>query len=454
MMINSSLIFHKFFKSPSPANFAEIMAMWPYLGDESKIIFFLEKSDRKDLCILTHLMNELCVLALENKNPYIRYLAAKEYIFNSIWSNHLDVQVRQIIQNDSHHLIKFLPLENKSSLLGPSKEDFLMLSEHQARLASVKSGEMEGEKFSDLIIHYCSHELLNQKISEKEIYEIVYTYLSSEKFVWRHTHYTNDGWSSYYQSKGLENLWNLAFIVPDVISFLLIRKLPSQDGHRLDIIPDEVLENLSEEKLAVLLYRSDVIQKKFRKKLFVKICEESNDIPEDLLFAVTSHNFDLNFSPALIPQDFNFKDEFSQILKLPKDRSLKILACVLKSKNCQPVITLASGDYLLHQHFEDDWWQGDFESKKEKISENIEKGLLDSGFVRDLRLYKLAKEIMPWNKEKPESVYWIDTNDLCFLLSHIKWGKTWETFKAFRDAWYEKYRWDESKDELLPEIDF
>ncbi len=62
-------------------------------------------------------MNSLCLLSLESANPYIRYLASKNYVFNFDWSKHLDEKARKMIENDSHHLMKNLHLEKNYSSL-------------------------------------------------------------------------------------------------------------------------------------------------------------------------------------------------------------------------------------------------------------------------------------------------------------------------------------------------
>lgn len=457
-MKNDSLLFQKFFKSPTPANFAEIMALWPYLSDESKIIFFIEKSNKKDLRCLVNLMNELCILALKSPNPYIRYLAAKEYMFGFNISKHLDYKAQSIIQKDSHHLVKYLHLEDKYSSWGPEKEEFktLLQLDHQARLAIVKSGEINGGNLADLISYFCSEGLPTKKISEMEIYEIIHTYISNDRFIWNYTQCPNNGYGAFCQTEELKKLWKLIPVVSKQISLLLIEKLPSQDGNYFDVIPEEILENMDKSQITQLLYRSDVVLEEFRKKMFHKIYNDSNHIDkyDDFLLAVVSHHFDLKINPICFPidpiLDDKFNDEFLQILQLPKDSVLKILCCLLQSKDCNPVILFASGDYLLHQDFDDDWWKRDFTNIKKKIHDNIEKGSICEDTVRNLRLYTLAKKIMPWGENEPQSTYLIDTTDLRFLLSHIKRGKTWETYQAFYDAWLEKH-W-RYKDELLPKV--
>lgn len=447
-----SAIFKFFFSSPSPATISKVQAMWPYLNDESKITFFLESTDQKKLSKLTHLMNELCVLALESENPYIRYLAAKKYEFNSTWSRHLDQKVRELITNDSHQLVRHIPHEIESSLLGPKKEDILSLFDHQARLVRLQSGEMEAERFANLIRHYCLIDLPDQRISEREVYELVHTYLSSDKFIWRHTHDSQDGWGSYYQYKGLKSLWELILDVPEVVSFLLLEMLPSLDSYNHDIIPYDLMEKMPDNFLQVLLSRSDVIHKEFRKKKFFKICNESTELPTFLLLSLTSNNFQLKFQSLLVPDETNSEDEFLQILRLPYKKSLETIDFIVSYLNCSPVILIASCDYLEFNNMDDDWCLEEAKSKKEEIIEDFLDNQLDEELARDLRLYALAKAIMPWGEKKPESHYLIDTNDLCFLLSHIKWGKTWETFKAFRNAWFKQYGKNKSKDNILANL--
>ncbi len=449
-MTNDSLLFQQFFKSPSPARFAEIMAMWPYLSDETKITFFIEKTNKKDLRVLTHLMNELCLLAAESSNPFIRYLAVKSYEFKCKWSKNLDPMIQAIIDSDSHHLIRYLPLETTPWGWKPCEKDFeeLLDFEHQARLAFVKSGEINGENFAEFIKYFCLNGLSNQRISEIEVYEIVDTYLSADRFIWYYTYEPSDVGNMWAQGHGLKNMWRLISTVPEIVAFLLIEKLPAQDGDYHECIPEELFEIMSSLQLEMLLSRPDVYQREFRRKMFFMICNTPYDISESLLAAVTSNNFEL--------EDPAFSDEFLQILQLPMPRRIQILTSLLQSESCQPVMSVASGNYLLchNNHiFDLNWLRRDVAIKKKEIHKKITDGIIGRGCVRDLRLYMLAEKIMPWGSKKPGSQYWIDTDGLRFLFYHIKKG-TWETFEAFRDAWHTEYREDESKDELLAGLGF
>ena len=400
-------IFSIFFNSPTPSRFGEITAMWPYLSDESKIIFFLEKEKRPELRVICWLWNNLCLQALESKNPYIRYLAAKAYYFNFHMSKHLDEKVKEIIASDPENLVQNAHLEGKFSIDVPTEEDFekLKFVNHQAKLSLVKNGQMRPIYFCKLVEFIIKNDNNLNNIKENEIYEIIYEYISSEKFAF----YITDRLSNPYdQDQDIKSLWNLINILPERLADLLITKLPIEKPNEQDFfIINGILEKMTPKQIKILLNRNDLLLK--------------------------------------------------ELIKLSKTCKIKLLKDLLKCWMCHPVIIIAWCDHVCALNILCEDLQLEIKMKKQQIIKDMKdrrfkKDQIEKDQIRDLRIYALAREIMPWAKDKPESLDLIDSEDMHFLRERIIYGDTWSTYIAFREGWQSYHGENKDADHFLPKL--
>ena len=215
-----------------------------------------------------------------------------------------------------------------------------------------------------------------------------------------------------------------------------------------------MLEKLNDKQLKQLLWRSDVYLEKFRKEMFFKLYKEDNN-SHSLLSAVSSHHFDLDNE---LDENLQTINEFGQILSEYQSEKLTIiLSILLEANDLNPVIKLACGDCLetlTRNNVKINDWHHQFLFKKykENIYRDFKNKTLEKSFILAIKLYNLAKKVVPWDKEKTGSTSYIEARqDLCFLLSSIHAKQTWATYQSFHEAWYADYD-HESKNHLLPEL--
>ncbi|MBI5196426.1 MAG: hypothetical protein HZA10_08900 [Nitrospirae bacterium] len=409
--------------SPTPSGFAKLIAAWAGLDTETQILLHMIKQLRKsgrhyfDKTFLT--------VALKSPNPYVRYLAAKEF------HPYATEEINQLIENDPDPLVRFCKKEDTwdfilSDEFKDSKAFFEMPQE--ARLASVRSLRGGGEEIAQIISYAVDHELEKGAVTENELLEILADYVNRSEFkdYYKEDIFRYDGWGEYQQGKDIESLWNLLLKVPESISYILIWHLPPEAG-LFTGIPDSVLKNMTNSQLRELLYRSDVELTKFRKEVFLK-----TDTDDFLNSAAVAYNFNLT------------NDEFAEILKKPENEKYKILNNLKYAQDLSLCLHDALHDILFNgPRFEDAEWPGRILEQKLKSLKSGENGQQ----LRELRLYRLAKQTVPWKKEKG----YLPSNELNFLRNAVVEGDTWETFMSFSKAW-EQNRSTQKLEEYLPLI--
>jgi hypothetical protein len=173
-------------------------------------------------------------------------------------------------------------------------------------------------------------------------------------------------------------------------------------------------------QLARLFYRDDIDLRDFRKKVFFDADEKRDNVKG----AAICYNFDLEYA------------EFATLLARPEKEKVKILtdlaitACDLSLCFYEAIHdVLFTSDVGLFS-----WQDAKFarDALKRKLKEL--KGEHRERQLRELRLYRLAKQTVPWKKDEEG---YLPSEALEFLSKSVVEGDTWGTFMLFSKAWAE-----------------
>lgn len=352
--------------------------------------------------------------------------------------------IKQRIEEDPSPLVRYSLLENQDNwgvfdyaLKDP--EVFFALA-HEARLAKIRLINGRGEGIASLISYALDHHLKEGKVSEIELFEILSDYVSKPSF---REHYSTDRWENSYDGYGefsdgkdIEALWELVSKLPKGISNVLINHLPFQAGFSAGI-PKSVLDAMTPNELSTLLFRDDVPLKEFRKELFLRPAKDQ---------------FDLVRSAAIV-HHFDFKHaEFAEILAKPEQEKLALLGdLATMARDMSLVFFDAIHDVLFATEATafGGYWDNAANARnslQRKLSRL--KGWQRDSQLRDLRLYRLAKQSVPW---KTKETAYPPSAELEFLSKLIVENDTWATFMAFSNAWE---RWPRNRmlEKHLPRI--
>lgn len=421
---------------PTPSGAAKLIAAWDGLTVEAQmqILTALDEAN-----FPAYLAQNVLRKALGSSNAYVRYLAARKFHFSRD-DNQEEKALKDRIEMDSDPLVKYCLLESEWNFLDEdikNPESFFNLP-HEARLAKVRQLSGSGEAIARLIAYAADNYLEQGQVSEIELYEILADYLNKPSF---REHYGEDRWRSryggfgeYMAGKDIEALWALVAKVPEGISHVLIEHLPEQAGLGSGI-PQDILEQLTPGQLETLLYRRDIGLKEFRRKIFKQAAERLDKVRS----AAISCNFDLSY------------DDLSEVLAKSNNEKIDILRDLsLMAGDLSLVFYEALHDILSAV---DDSLSGAWEDAgmAEIAFERKAKGL--TGWqrkkqLRELRLYRLAKQAVPW---KAAEEGFPPRDKLEFLANLSVDGETWATFKNFSNEW-SKRRNTERLEKFLPRI--
>lgn len=405
---------------PTPSGAAKLIAAWDGLAVETQVQILTTLDEAK---LPIYLAQKVRRKALDSPNAYVRYLAAKKYYFYTFRGNDNEETkaIRDRIEMDPDPLVKFCLLE--SSSLGndvQNPESFFSLPQ-EARLAKVRQVCDSGEAIASLIAFATDNYLEQGKVSEIELYEILVDYLNKPSF---REYYGEDRWRSRYDGSGeywagrdIEALWALVAKIPESISHVLIEHLPERAGLSTGI-PENIFEQLTPRQLETLLYRRDILLKEYRRKIFKKTAERWGRVRD----AAISCNFDLSYN------------DFSEILAKADDEKFNILRDLsVKATDLSLVFYEAIHDIFSAADSLSGAWEyaGIAEIAFERKAKSLT-GRQRKVQLRELRLYRLAKEAIPW---KANEKGYPPRDELEFLANLSVDGDTWRTFKNFSKEW-------------------
>ena len=379
---------------PTPSGVAKLVAAWDGLNSESQILI-LTRLD--EVGLPAYLNEKVRIKALDSANAYIRYLAARRLYFGGDDTDEKK-GVKRRIEEDSDPLVRYCLLEGWWGLLlgDPTEADAFFALPHEARLAKVRSLESMGEAMAKLASYAVDHQLKDGTLSEIELFEILSDYVNKTEFK---SHYDTDfeaNFSSYdgslmwQRGKDIDALWRLVLKVPESISHILIENLRRHAGLSTGI-PDDVLRSMSDRQLTTLFNREDVGREHdiletnvrgLRKKVFFDFQRGG-----EVRIAAIRYNFDLKYR------------EFAAILAKPKGERNTVLGELTFARNLGLCLYDAIHDALLDSE------EGDpAEAEHAHIAlERRLKQLKDRDRdtqLRELRLYRLAKQAVPWKTEE------------------------------------------------------
>ncbi|MDJ0955522.1 MAG: hypothetical protein QNI91_01615 [Arenicellales bacterium] len=419
---------------PTPSGIRKLLAAWDGISPETQMLI-LSKFD--EVQAPPHLIRKVYVKALDSRNAYVRYLAARNLKFERSLSEEERV-LKNRIENDPEPLVKYALLENPSSLSVMYDEAFkdadsFFALPQEARLAKLRLIVGGGKWIAGLLSEAVDKHLKDGTVSEVELYEILADYLTKPAFRERYanTQQTYDGYNEYTKGSDIESLWELVPKLPGSLSVLLIENLPEASGLKTEI-PKEVIDAMTDTQVELLLSRKDVGLKELRKKIFW----EEGDRNERLRSASIRVNFSLD------------NDEFAKLLTKPPKERIPILEDLgMMAQDLRLCIYDAIHDALFAS--DASLFGGDYEyallarDHLKRRLEELEDWERESELT-DLRLYRLAQTAVPWDSSKTGSS---PSGVLNFLAEEIVAGDTWATFTAFFKAWRRK------QDELENEED-
>ncbi len=421
---------------PTPSGVAKLIAAWEGLSFEVKIQVITEIPK---LQFPQYLHEKVLTKALQSENPYIRYLAARQFCFSREESDE-GKAIRKRIEEDSDDLVRYSLLEENGLISGifhkelNDPEVFFKLPQG-VRLAKVRCLGGYGEEMVNLISYAVDHQLKIGTVSEIDLFEILSDYLNSREFA---AHYKSDelsydGFGQYLKGKDIVALWHLVLKVPESVSYVLIANLPEHAGLKSNI-PEDLINGLNEGQLAELLHRKDIILKDLRKKVFFK-SDEKEDLNEDSKFehdflrnAAIAYNFDLTYQ------------EFAEVLAKPVKNRVQELIDLTNAHDLSLCLYEAIRDSLFNIDSDEvpptSWEYAEFAkcSFDRKLLEL--QGNEREKEIRELRLYRLAQNAVPWKKFEKG---YPPSGKLKFLAKSVVEGDTWATFMAYSAAW-EKQR--------------
>ncbi len=397
---------------PTPSGVEKLLAAWDGLSTESKIMILLKLDDIETPA---YLKKKIGLNALENENAYVRYLAVRRFSFDQDDPN--DEVTEKKVENDTSSLVRYSSLEADFSLDPELKDaDLFFELPHHERLARVRLLTMGGDYIANLISQAVDRKLKDGKVTELELYEILADYLIKPEFQEKYTdtRVTYDGWATYSEDRDIDHLWKLVPKVPEKISYLLIQNIPSASRRN---IPGDVVNAMSDHQLRTLLYRKDIKLVGLRKKIFL----DSEKYSDGERAAAITSNFQLD------------NREFANLLLKPPEEKATILKDLgLMASDLSLCIYDAIHDVLFSPES-----SGYFESAiyaRDALERRIE---LIEGYQREeelteLRLYRLAKLVVPWETSKEGAGL---SDRLEFLSEKVVSNDTWATYMAFSKKW-------------------
>ncbi|MFO1154308.1 MAG: hypothetical protein U1E42_11705 [Rhodospirillales bacterium] len=427
---------------PTPSGTAKLIAAWDGLTAESQMLMLTAKKKHPGPA---YLYNRIIEKALTSENAFVRYMVAREIHCRDNWEKNLIKQV----ENDPEPLVKYAHLENPFVVVaGPERseledpEKFFALP-HEARLAKVRRLADGGTLFANLISHAVDHHLKDGRISQLEIFEILADYLNQPEFKARHVDYipSYDGYGAFLVGQKLETLWQLVLTVPENISYILIEHLPEGAGLSIEL-PKQVLDGMTDHQLVTLLSRPDIDLKELRKQKFFEPRQDDDEHTShnSLRSVAISHNFDLT------------NEEFGAVLAKSDRELYRDLSDLVWAKDLRLCLFDAIGNVMkVSEHGNSLWSSGGHIDDARRAFQHKLEGLKDwqrERELRELKLYRLAVQAVPWDKKKEG---YPPSGELASLQAAVVEGDTWATFMAFSEKWHPQWKRLEKHLPKIPE---
>ena len=254
----------------TPSAITKLCALWDGLTAETQVKILSEIKAEQYSGYFT---DKIYVKAVKSKNPYVRYLAAKDLSFGEYTSDEVNV-VERLIKEDTDPLVKYSLYEKDFPFFAPSAmknnplvPDAFFKLPHQARLAVVRSLSGYGKDVAAVIRYAIDNCLESNIVTEQELFDILLDYVGRD---FREQGYSESRFDAkgnviYIEHDDIEALWKLVPDLPISCAYILVTKLPGGST-----ISEEVANKITEHEksewlLESLLYRYDIELGEFRK---------------------------------------------------------------------------------------------------------------------------------------------------------------------------------------------
>jgi hypothetical protein len=373
---------------PTPLGRTKLMAAWDGLDVTSQLEVLAEVVSCSERTSYDRAFWEK---ALTSHCEYVRYVAARDADLNDRDPN--DLRLLKQIEADPSVLVR----NARAGAFYPEPDQFAAFPiETKLILVGGDDPPPSGERFAQWV----ELSIGNEATDQQELVDVVVEYMRNPKLKEKSEWEDIDGLTWWGIGQEFIALWNLVPKAPKPVAIELLRHLPVSASFGIGYnIPEEVLKWVETSPyVAVLLWREDVEMSELRRKLFF-----STDANYDkwVKGAAASHHFNLSSA------------EFAELLKDPKG----LIRQVAHSASVSPVYLEALEDHDIA-----------IVASAKRRAQNLT-GTERVYEIARLKLYRLARQAVPWTGDKGEDLYLPEA--LKFLEAKIQPGNTWATFMAF-----------------------
>jgi hypothetical protein len=393
---------------PTPLSVEKLIAAWDGLSFETQLTVLSEYVSTYP----QHYRNKICLKSISSKNEYVRLVSKNIGIF----PNYKD---SSLLVSSNYYLPKWcIPLPDNPIY---SPEKFLNLNQIE-RLIIVSTIDGFGEEIAGIVKYYYTHRENLKNTSEENIFDVLCEYFKGKGFyTYKSGEMSFDGYDEFLKGEAIAAFWELIPIVSESIAYLLIENLPAKSGFKS--FTDDIIPNLPEKYLIWFLSNKNNYVSEFRKLIF-----ESDTYSDKIKEAAISCNFSLMDHEFLEIVKYETAKRFGIIEKLVFAGDLSV--CIKKA--IVDLLKLEKGvDFMLVRCCE----QGVKRKLKELSPENQLYNL------NIIRLYEIAKRILPWNQKDAREVNF--ESEVDFLQIDTKGLNTWEIFIKIRDRYERVYKNEE-----------
>jgi hypothetical protein len=418
---------------PTLGSVDKLCSAWDGLNIETQLFIFSQiEGDFEDRYLPQrypdYLLRKIQLKALESKNEFVRYKAAKA-LYKSYEPDKEEMLINKRIDNDPSDLVKYVSFEGSMA----DSESYFSEPKalRQARFRGYTFG-MNSDYLASFILSLLDGDLINTKDREDELYYILSEYTQSSKFKedFRKTREI-DGYLEYSKGESLKDLWNLVPKLPISSAHILVTELPEKAGlsnFNIDFWRDKFTNNLL---LDEFLWRKDIRLPDYRKEIFWK-----DKRPEDK----DSYNHHEWLSAC--SSNFTIEDkDFDKLSTFPRDEKIERMKVLVEYASNISLEYLLIIKYTLKELENDDdafdeYFNFSFEdniSNRIKIINKRERYNRDE-LIR-FRLAYLAKKSLSWKSEEDvEADTYAGDDRLNFL--YIKNPKnSWDAYQKISEKW-------------------
>lgn len=297
---------------PSPLGLLRLQTAWPSLLSSEKVqlLSFILKKDNLGNTPNAFDPRVVLDLAINDEDPYVRYLAAPEISKPSTYDRWITPQEKAAAEaryqkaiTDKDPLVRAAcDVRDRgtfsfSIFSTPEAIEKFWSMDHPRRLVLIDSIRgNHGEDVAKALQYAVEKAHADGRVSLSEIYEVLQQYLSGDSLKKvvdekeEHARYFRDGFAEFTAGKDIEALWNVIPQLPPALQRALLRSLP-EDAGMSENMAAKIADKLTDDLLQWLLWRKDISIPEVRARVFL---ETKNDTMRAA--AMSSPNFELQDS--------------------------------------------------------------------------------------------------------------------------------------------------------------